>query len=127
MGRDAHIGEADLRRALAVLGRIAAPGHARSVRVDKEEADPVPIATRALHPARDDQPIGAVALADEGFFSVQHESVAVLDRSETHIVQVKARLFLHMSKTQPEIASRDRADQFGALLIVRAMFDQRAA
>ena len=47
MRRRADIGEGDLRRPLAVLGRIAAPGHARSVGVDEEEADPVAIAPRA--------------------------------------------------------------------------------
>ena len=51
MRRDADVGEADLRRPLSVLGRIAAPADARSVGVDKEEADAVAIAALALHAA----------------------------------------------------------------------------
>ena len=128
MRRDADIGEANLRRPLPVLGRIAAPAHARSVGVDKEEDDPVTIAALAAYARRDDELIGAVALADERFFSVQHESAAaVLDRAQGHIVEIEARLFLHMREAQPELARRDRADQLGALLVACAVLQQGAA
>ena len=48
--RDADVGEADLRRPLAVLGRIAAAGHAGGAGVDEEETDPVGVSARSLHP-----------------------------------------------------------------------------
>ena len=45
--RDQNVGEDDLRGPLAVLGWIAAPGHARTLRVDEEEANSLAIAARA--------------------------------------------------------------------------------
>src|SRR6202035_3060605 len=122
------IGEPNLRRALSVLGRIAAPADARSSCVNKEEGAPVAITALALHAAGDNQPIGAVALADERFVSIQHESAAaVLNRAETHIVEIEARLFLHMREAQLKLARCDRADQFGALLVACPVLQQGAA
>src|SRR6185437_3862624 len=57
----------------------------------------------------------------------QDEAVAILDRGQRHIVEVEARLLLHMRETQSEIARRDRADEVGALLVARRVLHEGAA
>ena len=127
LGLDPHVGEGDLRRALAVLGRIAAPRDAGRIGVDQEEADPVPIAAAAAEPRRNDQRVRAVALADEPLLAVQHESRAVFARGQPDIMQIVARLPLGVGETEPEIARCDLADEIGPLFGTGAVPDQRAA
>ena len=126
--RDPNVGEDDLRGPLAVLGRIAAPGHAGSVAVDEEEANSLAIAARALKARRDDELIGAVALADERLFSPQHEAAAaVLNRAQSHIVEIEARLFFRMREAQAQFAGGDGADELGAPLGACAVLQKSAA
>ena len=127
MRLDAHVGEADLRRALAVLGRIAAPRHARRVGVDEEEADSVAVAPSARDPGRDDEPVGAVALADEALLAVEHEGAAVLAGGRRDVVEIEAGLPFGMGEAQAQLARGDLSDQLAALFGRRAMPDQRAA
>ena len=124
---DAHVGKGDVGRALAVLGRVAAPRHARRVGVDEKEADPVAVAPAAGEARRHDQLVGAVALADERLLAVQHEGGAVLAGGEPDIDEIEARLLFGMGKAQAQIARRDLADEVGALFGRGGVLQERAA
>ncbi len=124
---DAHVGKGDVGGALAVLGRVAAPRHARRVGADEKEANPVAVAPAAGEARRHDQPVGAVALADERLLAVEHEGGAVLAGGEPDIDEIEARLLFRMGKAQAQIARRDPADKVGALFGRGGVLEEGAA
>src|SRR5208283_5312003 len=119
----AHVGESDLRSALAVLSRIAPPGDAGSIGVDQEEADAVAVAPVAAEPRGDDQPVGAVALADQPFLAVQHEGAAVLAGAQRDVMEVVTGLPFGLRESEPQLARGELADQLGPTFGTRAVLD----
>ena len=109
---DAHGRQRDVGGTHAVLGGIAAPGHAVGVGGDQEQADAAALGAAARDARRHDQLVGAVAVQDDALLAFQGvAALAVGARGGGGVGEVVARLPLLVRQRQRQPALGDGRHQ----------------
>ena len=125
--RNLDIVEDHVRRALAVLGRVASPRDARSTGVYDEHADAAFLVRPAGGARCHNDAIGAVAMQHDRLCAGKDVCVARLFRGRLDMVEVVARLALGMAEGKLQRSVCDCRHEFTALVVIAAKPHEAAA